>query len=399
MSAAGRTSARSPMPSAAIAGRCGGRRSARSASTTPTRSACSPPREALPFLPELELASPRSRARPEAAVRSSGRATAALDSSYDGRLVAVGRLGGGLARPETVLRGRDDRRPSRDELPPAERAVAIGTFDGVHRGHRAVIDAAQATGLRSCVVTFDPHPREVLGYEVQLLSTFERRLELIAEAGADERSRGRVHAGARAARARGVRARGPRADRDARSSSPARTSASARGRSGDVGSPAGLGFDVRAGGDRRGRLVEPDPRAAREGDVGEAAAPARAPAELEGLVVGGDQRGGTLGFPTANLAVPPNLLVPAYGIYAGAAASTGRRRRALDRRQPALRGRRAPHRGVPARLRGRPLRRAPAPRALAAAARRAGVRERGGARRPDRRRRRADPPGRPAGIR
>ena len=43
------------------------------------------------------------------------------------------------------------------------------------------------------------------------------------------------------------------------------------------------------------------------------------PAEVEGTVVAGDARGGTLGFPTANLAVPENLLVPAFGIYAGAA--------------------------------------------------------------------------------
>src|SRR5205823_10110573 len=43
------------------------------------------------------------------------------------------------------------------------------------------------------------------------------------------------------------------------------------------------------------------------------------PAEVEGIVVLGDQRGGTLGFPTANIAVPAELLVPAYGIYAGTA--------------------------------------------------------------------------------
>jgi riboflavin kinase/FMN adenylyltransferase len=42
--------------------------------------------------------------------------------------------------------------------------------------------------------------------------------------------------------------------------------------------------------------------------------------EVEGEVVGGDRRGGELGFPTANLAVPADLLVPAFGIYAGAAA-------------------------------------------------------------------------------
>jgi riboflavin kinase/FMN adenylyltransferase len=72
------------------------------------------------------------------------------------------------------------------ELQPAERAVAVGTFDGVHRGHRAVIEAAKATGLRSTVLTFDPHPRLVLGYEVQLLTSVERRIELIEEIGPDE---------------------------------------------------------------------------------------------------------------------------------------------------------------------------------------------------------------------
>ena len=72
------------------------------------------------------------------------------------------------------------------ELEPFERTVAIGTFDGVHRGHRAAIEASQEAGLRSTVVTFDPHPRLVLGYDVQLLTTLERRLELIEEIGPDE---------------------------------------------------------------------------------------------------------------------------------------------------------------------------------------------------------------------
>ena len=46
------------------------------------------------------------------------------------------------------------------------------------------------------------------------------------------------------------------------------------------------------------------------------------PFEVEGVVVSGDARGGTLGFPTANLRVDGDLLVPAYGIYAGAALET-----------------------------------------------------------------------------
>jgi len=59
--------------------------------------------------------------------------------------------------------------------------------------------------------------------------------------------------------------------------------------------------------------------ALREGDVGEAAALLGRPFELDGVVVAGDQRGGTLGYPTANLALEPRLACPAYGIYAGTA--------------------------------------------------------------------------------
>ncbi len=65
-------------------------------------------------------------------------------------------------------------------------AVAVGTFDGVHLGHRRVIETALGTGLPVRVVTFDPHPRVVLGNFVEALSTLERRLELLAELGVAE---------------------------------------------------------------------------------------------------------------------------------------------------------------------------------------------------------------------
>src|SRR4029079_6810177 len=55
------------------------------------------------------------------------------------------------------------------------------------------------------------------------------------------------------------------------------------------------------------------------GDVRAAAPLLGRPVEVEGTVVSGDQRGGTLGFPTANPRTEPELLVPAFGIYAGAA--------------------------------------------------------------------------------
>jgi riboflavin kinase/FMN adenylyltransferase len=73
-----------------------------------------------------------------------------------------------------------------DELPQHPRAVAIGTFDGVHLGHRRVVEAAVASGLAATAVTFDPHPREVLGDAVPLIITLNRRLELLAELGVEE---------------------------------------------------------------------------------------------------------------------------------------------------------------------------------------------------------------------
>ena len=65
-------------------------------------------------------------------------------------------------------------------------AIAIGTFDGVHLGHRQVIEAALGTGLPVRVLTFDPHPRVVLGNFVEAVSTLERRLELLTELGVTE---------------------------------------------------------------------------------------------------------------------------------------------------------------------------------------------------------------------
>jgi len=201
-------------------------------------------------------------------------------------------------------------------LSPADRAVAVGTFDGVHRGHHAVVDAARATGLRATVVTFHPHPREVLGYEVQLLTTLERRLELLGELGADdivvveftmELSR-----------------LSPEEFVDAvltpigtRSIVAGESFRFGRARSGDVQLLRRLGFDVLPVPIVEGVSSTSIREALRAGDVVAAAQMLGRPYELEGPIVAGDQRGGTLGFPTANLAVPPNLLVPSYGIYAG----------------------------------------------------------------------------------
>jgi riboflavin kinase/FMN adenylyltransferase len=203
-------------------------------------------------------------------------------------------------------------------LPPAERAVAIGTFDGVHRGHRAVIAAAKETGLRSTIVTFHPHPREVLGYEVSLLSTFERRLELMEAEGPDDILVVEFTADlSRLAPEEFVAlVLEPIGTRVVLAGENFRFG---RARSGDAGLLRRLGFDVRpvplVEGVSSSRIRE----ALRAGDVAGAAAMLGRPPELEGAVVAGDQRGGTLGFPTANLAIASHLLVPEHGIYAGEA--------------------------------------------------------------------------------
>jgi riboflavin kinase / FMN adenylyltransferase len=204
------------------------------------------------------------------------------------------------------------------ELESAERAVTIGSFDGVHRGHRAVIERAKAIGLRSCVVTFHPHPRKVLGYGVELLASFERRLELIQAIVPDdvlvlEFTPDVVQLEPEAFVDDILRPIGTRvvvAGGDFRFG---------RRRRGDTRLLASLGLEVETVEHVEGVSSSRIRELLHEGDVAGAASLLGRPPELEGLVVAGDQRGGTLGFPTANLSMDPDLLVPAYGIYAGAA--------------------------------------------------------------------------------
>jgi riboflavin kinase/FMN adenylyltransferase len=204
------------------------------------------------------------------------------------------------------------------ELAPAERAVAIGTFDGVHRGHRAVVEAARSSGLRSTVVTFDPHPRLVLGYDVQLLSTFERRVELLEAIGPDELLvvRFTPEVSRLAPEDFVAQVLEPIGTRVVFAGEDFRFGA---GRRGDAELMRRLGLDVRPVPLVEGVSSTRIRQLAREGDVAGAADLLGRPFELEGVVVAGDQRGGTLGFPTANLAPDERLLVPAHGIYAGSA--------------------------------------------------------------------------------
>jgi riboflavin kinase / FMN adenylyltransferase len=198
------------------------------------------------------------------------------------------------------------------------RAVAIGTFDGVHRGHRAVVEAAVGTGLAATVITFDPHPRVALGNQVELITTLERRLELLADAGADsvlvagftpELQRLEPEQFAESY-LRAIGAEAVVAGDDFRFG---------RRRRGDLELLSSLGFEIVPVPDVDGVSSTAIRTALHEGEVEAAARMLGRPYELDGVVVAGDQRGGTLGYPTANLAVDAQLASPRFGIYAGAA--------------------------------------------------------------------------------
>jgi riboflavin kinase/FMN adenylyltransferase len=206
--------------------------------------------------------------------------------------------------------------PSQLERRP--RAVAIGTFDGVHRGHRSVLQATIDSGLDPTVITLDPHPRIALGNRVDLITTLERRLELLADAGVIDTL---------------VAAFTPEFMRLTPEEFIATYLSSIGTEAVAVG--ADFRFGHRRSGsvetlERAGLTVLPVERvdgvsstairdAVREGELDDAAQMLGRPFELDGIVVAGDQRGGTLGYPTANIAMDAQLLCPRYGIYAGAA--------------------------------------------------------------------------------
>lgn len=210
-------------------------------------------------------------------------------------------------------------------------AVTIGKFDGVHVGHRAVIDlleeVAVAEGLTATVVTFDRHPLAVLQPDrvpTALVSNRQKR-ELLDQAGVaatlmltfDDELRtlsptdfvDRILVGALHARVVfvgddfrfGVRGSG--------------TVATLRELSASRGFRVVSIDDVRPGGDRRASSTW-----IREllgsGRVREAAALLGREPAVRGVVVHGEQRGRELGFPTANLAPHSEGFVPADGVYA-----------------------------------------------------------------------------------
>ena len=202
------------------------------------------------------------------------------------------------------------------------RSVAIGTFDGVHLGHRAVVAAAVESGLPVTAVTFDPHPRSVLGAEpVPLLCSLERRLELLEELGVAETLVVPFDAALAALEPEAFVQRwlGPLEARVVAAGTDFRFG---RGRARDLELLRALGYDVRPVALVEGVSSSRARELVAAGAAGEAARVLGRPVEGEGTVVSGDARGAGLGFPTANLEPPDGVLVPKLGIYAGSAMGT-----------------------------------------------------------------------------
>ena len=326
-----------------------------------------------------------------------------LESAVPGRTepvaaIAPGRHPGGDAR-RVASHGAQPRRvcpgefvewcpciagPTPPETPAALRpcVLTLGNFDGVHRGHRAVlnalVDAGHRLGLPAVAITFEPHPIAVLRPEQapELIAPGAIRDDLIADSGVDgllvldfttEFAQQTPEDFVRAVFVRGLDARCVVVGMDTRFG---------YRNSGDVSTLADLGeqfgFEVVAlddvgEGERFSSTVVRDHL--RAGEVGEAARILGRPHRVVGTVVHGNHRGKALGYPTANLSADSLGLVPLEGVYAGWLTrldlADGRARphdagRDQRRHQPHLRDPRPAHRrGLRARpRRPRPLRRA-----------------------------------------
>ena len=208
--------------------------------------------------------------------------------------------------------------------------VAIGVFDGVHRGHRSLLDTAVAHGrelrLPVVVVTFDPHPARVLrGVTPPVLTPVGRRVELLTELGADavcvlpftkELSGLSPEEFVRGVLVDALGAAAVVVGEDFRFGHRA---------AGDVAALTDLGVEFGFTVDGVGLVSEGDTIASTrirellgEGDVATAAELLGRPHRVSGEIVHGAARGRELlGFPTANMDLPPETAVPGDGVYAG----------------------------------------------------------------------------------
>jgi riboflavin kinase/FMN adenylyltransferase len=219
-------------------------------------------------------------------------------------------------------------------LPPYVKGtvITVGTFDGVHRGHRDVIErvVARARSLKipSVLVTFDPHPMEIVNPSAAplLLSTHDEKLEVIAESGIDYMAVVPFTQLLASYSAEDFVELMLRRCFRMRELLIGYDHGFGRQRTGDVNV-------LRSLGDRDGFRVEAvDPvstpdghsvsstsirRAVAGGDLVRASAGLGRLYSVSGRVVEGAQRGRTIGFPTLNLGPPPpRKLLPPEGVYA-----------------------------------------------------------------------------------
>lgn len=220
------------------------------------------------------------------------------------------------------------RHPERFDAPLS--AVAIGNFDGLHRGHREVLrvmqEAASAHTLAPSVLTFEPHPRRVFApqaphFRIEPLAQKLRRLRALGVAQVFMPRFTRDFAALSAEQflddvlGRQLNARAVVTGEDF---------AFGKGRAGDVallkrwGAAQGVAVHTVPALMAEGEVCSSSTvrHALGEGDVAHACALLGHPYRLEGRVMHGDKRGRTLGVPTANIALPPGLRLPRYGIYA-----------------------------------------------------------------------------------
>jgi riboflavin kinase/FMN adenylyltransferase len=222
-------------------------------------------------------------------------------------------------------------------LPDGPTVVSVGFFDGVHLGHRAVltraVEEARARGVRAVAVSFDRHPREILtpGREPRLLTTVERKAELIEATGIDmllvlefteELSRWPAEDFVDRVLADGLRTQHAVVGADFTFGARALGTV-------EVLRALGPSYGFTA---ERVELVHLNDRRVSSSSIREALAagdlewPERALGRrfvLDGTVVRGAGRGTGLGWPTANLRTYPRLLLPGSGVYAGRARVPG----------------------------------------------------------------------------
>jgi len=210
--------------------------------------------------------------------------------------------------------------------------ATVGMFDGVHRGHRALLDRvaaeAAARGVPAAAVTFDRHPLAVLrpGSEPPLLTTLDRKVELLGEAGMAvvlvlEFTRELSEVGAEAFATEvlfdGLAARAVVVGENFRFGHKAAGDPALLA---SLGRPRGIEVVAVPLQTHDGEVVSSTRVRAElaSGDVAAAAASLGRPYAVEGVVVAGDRRGGpVLGVPTANLEVPTGIATPGDGVYAG----------------------------------------------------------------------------------